>query len=66
MVSLILRELGLENRIPDRIERDDVKYADTPRDARLDTSKIQSLGFRFSDTPDAIRRFIEDYSLRSA
>ena len=66
VVSLILRELGLENRIPDLIERDDVKYADTPRDARLDTSKIESPGFRFSDTPDTIRRCIEDYSLRSA
>jgi dTDP-4-dehydrorhamnose reductase len=63
VVSLILDELGLAARIPDLLEPDESKYAEKPRDARLDTSRIKDYGFRFSKTPDAIRRCIREYNL---
>ena len=66
VVSLILTELGLKSRIPELIEKDEKKYAEAPRDARLDTSRIQAAGFTFSDTPDAIRKCIREYSLSLA
>lgn len=64
VVSFILKEIGLGSRIAELIEKDEEKYARVPRDARLDTSLIQSLGFNFSDTSDAIRKCIKEYSLR--
>jgi len=64
IVCLILKELGLEHRIPELVEKDEKKYADKPRDARLDTSLIQSKGIKFSETSDAIVRCIREYSLR--
>lgn len=63
IVRFILEELGLGSRVPELIEKDEAKYAKGPRDARLDTSKIQSHGFRFSETSEAIRRCIAEYQL---
>jgi dTDP-4-dehydrorhamnose reductase len=63
VVCLILQELGLGSRIGELVERDEEKYRVRPRDARLNTEKIKAHGFRFSDTPEAIRRCIQEYSL---
>lgn len=63
-VCLILRELGLTERIDDLVEKDDEKYRDKVRDVRLNTEKIRGCGFSFSDTPEAIRRCIKDYYLK--
>jgi dTDP-4-dehydrorhamnose reductase len=59
---LIVEELGLSDRL-ELIERDDQKYKEHPRDARLDTSKIRAHGFAFSDTPEAIRTCIREFAL---
>jgi dTDP-4-dehydrorhamnose reductase len=64
IVCHILNEMGLENRINELIIKDKEKYKDHPRDARLDTSLIQSMGIIFSDTPDAVCRCIRDYHLK--
>ncbi len=64
VVCLILKGLGLGGRIDELIEKDEEKYADKPRDARLDTMKIRQHGFKFSDTRDAIRKCIEEYGLK--
>jgi dTDP-4-dehydrorhamnose reductase len=64
VVCLILRELGLEGRIDDLVDRDEDKYRARPRDARLNTEKIRGQGFQFSDTPEAIRRCIREYNLK--
>ena len=63
IVRFILEELGLGSRVPELVEKDEKKYAETPRDARLDTSKIQSRGFHFSETTEALRRCIAEYQL---
>lgn len=63
IVCLILKEMGLEHRIDELILKDEVKYADKARDARLDTSLIQSLGVHFSDTSDAVHKCVEEYYL---
>lgn len=64
VVSFILDEIGLGSRTSDLIEKDEKKYALAPRDVRLDTSLIQSLGFNFSNTSDAIRKCIKEYNLK--
>jgi dTDP-4-dehydrorhamnose reductase len=63
VVCLILRELGLGDRIDELVEKDEDRYKERARDARLDAEKIRTLGFHFSDTPKAIRRCIREYSL---
>ncbi len=64
VVRLIFKELGLEHRIDELVIRDDQKYSGHPRDARLDTSLIQSRGIKFSETPDGIRKCIKEYNLK--
>lgn len=64
VVSFILEEIGLGSRTTELIEKDEEKYALAPRDVRLDTSLIQSLGFNFSDSSDAIRKCIKEYNLK--
>jgi len=63
VVCLILRELGLGGRIEELVEKDEERYRGKARDARLNTEKIREQGFRFSDTPEAIRRCIREYNL---
>ncbi|MDC7235209.1 MAG: sugar nucleotide-binding protein [Spirochaetales bacterium] len=63
IVCQILKEMGLENRIDELIIKDEEKYADHPRDARLDTSLIQSLGIRFSETDKAVSKCVKEYFL---
>ncbi len=63
VVCQILKEMGLEHRIPELVIRDEEKYADKPRDARLDTSLIRSKGIIFSETSDAVARCVREYFL---
>ena len=64
IVCHILEEMGLGHRVSELILRDEEKYKDNPRDARLDTSLIQSKGIIFSETMDAVSRCIEEYNLK--
>jgi len=64
VVCLILREMGLGGRIEELVEKDEEKYRERARDARLNTEKIRKQGFHFSDTPEAIRRCIREYYLK--
>lgn len=60
IVCLILKEMGLENRIDELIIKDEEKYADCARDARLDTSLIQSLGIKFSESSEAVAKCVSE------
>ncbi len=64
IVCHIFRELGLEKRMTELVIKDEEKYADHPRDARLDTSLIQASGIPFSESPEAIGRCIKEYGLK--
>lgn len=64
IVCHILEEMGLGHRIDELIQKDKEKYRDNPRDARLDTSLIQSHGILFSETADAVSRCILEYNLK--
>jgi dTDP-4-dehydrorhamnose reductase len=64
IVCHILNEMGLANRIDELILKDSEKYKDNPRDARLDTSLLESRGIIFSETSDAVSRCIREYNLR--
>ena len=57
----ILSSLGLNDRIPDLIEKDETKFKEHPRDVRLNTGKIRSFGFDFSDTKVAIDKCIQEF-----
>ncbi|MDA3939520.1 MAG: NAD(P)-dependent oxidoreductase [Spirochaetia bacterium] len=63
IVCHILNEMGLEYRIDELIIKDEEKYKDNPRDARLETSRAQSHGIEFSESMDAISRCIREYHL---
>ncbi len=64
VVCHILREMGLGNRIGELIIPDREKYSDHPRDARLDTSLIQSGDIKFSETMEGISRCVREYNLK--
>lgn len=66
VVCLILQEMGLGDRVAELVEKDEQKYRDKPRDARLNTEKIHSFGLEFSDTADAVRKCIREYNLKLA
>ena len=59
-----MRDAGETLRIEELVEKDEKKYRERPRDARLDSGKIRSRGFHFSDTPAAVCRCIDEYNLR--
>jgi len=56
----IFNELGLGSRINDLIIRNHGPY----RDDRLDTRKIQSMGFHFDDSIVSLRKFIREFSYK--
>lgn len=60
---LVLKEMGIGNRISELIEKDEEKYKDHPRDVRLCTSKIRNLGINFLNTEEGIKKCIKDYNL---
>ncbi len=64
IVCHILSEMGLKHRVNELIIKDKEKYRDHPRDARLDTSLIQSKGIFFSDTTEAVSKCIREYHLK--
>ena len=56
----IFRELGLESRINDLL----IKTHGPKRDDRLDTSKIQSLGFHFDESVNSLTKCIKEFSYK--
>ena len=56
----IFKDLGLGSRIEDLIIRNHGSY----RDDRLDTTKIQSLGFHFDESIDTIRKCIREFAYK--
>lgn len=60
----ILKEMGIAHRIDELLEKDTEKYADHPRDVRLNTDKIKNLGINLLNTEEGIKKCIEDYSLK--
>lgn len=61
ITCLILKELGLEGRISTLIEKDIEKYKDTPRDVRLNCTKMSNLGFNFSESKDGLSKCINEF-----
>ncbi|AOT68882.1 SDR family oxidoreductase [Geosporobacter ferrireducens] len=62
--KLILKEVGLEERIDHLLEMDLEKYKDHPRDARLSNEKIKTYGIGFADTKDSIKKCLEEFKLK--
>lgn len=61
---LILKEIGLEDRIDELLINDTEKYREHPRDVRLCTDKIRKYGIEFSDTKDAIKKCISEFKFK--
>ncbi|KPU27169.1 hypothetical protein TR13x_06300 [Caloranaerobacter sp. TR13] len=61
---LILKELGLENRIDELLENDTEKYKNHHRDIRLCTDKIAKYGIKFSHSKEAIKKCIKEYKFK--
>lgn len=63
IIHHIFEEVGAGERIDELLIEDNSRYLERPRDVRLDTAKITSFGFSFSDSTEAVSRCIKDYSL---
>jgi len=61
---LILKEVGLEYRIGELLEKDSEKYKDHPRDVRLCTDKIKSYGLEFSESKNGIKKCLEEFKIK--
>lgn len=64
ITCLILKELGLEERIDELVEKDTQKYKDHARDVRLCTDKLRKCGIEFADTKDSIRKCIKEFKFK--
>jgi dTDP-4-dehydrorhamnose reductase len=60
IVHLIIEELGIGSKLNVLLEADTEKYKENPRDVRLDTGKIYSLGIKFGTTKEGIKRCIKE------
>ena len=60
MICTIFNTLGLSSRIDDLLIKQHGDY----RDDRLDTSKIQSLGFHFDQSVESIQKCIAEFSYK--
>lgn len=63
IVAGIFRLLGIESRIPELLEKDEMKYAGQPRDVRLNTQKAQKLGLAFTPTYEALEKCLKEYRI---
>lgn len=64
IVKFIIEELGLGGSLDKLLAEDTVKYLDSNRDVRLDTTKAASYGMHWSNTKDALRKCMADYRIR--
>lgn len=64
VVKGILCELGLGDHIDQFLEEDTVKYQDKNRDVRLDVSKAESCGMKWSVTSEALKKCLQEYGIR--
>jgi len=62
--ALILKEIGLEYRIDELLEKDLEKYKDHPRDVRLCTDKIKNYGLEFSESKDGIKKCLKEFRIK--
>jgi len=62
--SLIIKEVGLEHRMVELLEKDLDKYKNHKRDIRLCADKIKSYGFEFSRSEDGIKKCIKEFKLK--
>lgn len=64
IVKAIIEELGLGDCLEQVLAEDTVKYLDSNRDVRLDTSKAESCGMHWSETREALKKCLSDYRIR--
>ncbi|MBW9150941.1 sugar nucleotide-binding protein [Clostridium estertheticum] len=62
--SLILKEVGLEHRIDELLEKDYGKYKNHSRDIRLCTDKIKNYNMNFSESSDGIKKCLKEFRLK--
>ncbi|MBU3073655.1 SDR family oxidoreductase [Clostridium estertheticum] len=62
--SLILKEVGLEHKIDELLEKDYDKYKNHSRDIRLCTDKINNYNINFSESSDGIKKCLKEFSLK--
>jgi dTDP-4-dehydrorhamnose reductase len=62
--EIVVEALGLSNRIPDIIQKDENRFKELPRDIRIANKKLKNLGIEFLSTEEAIRMCIDDFGMR--
>lgn len=61
--SLILKEMGLEHKIPQLLIKDTEKYKEIPRDIRIKNTKLKNNNIIIGNTSEGIKKCIKDFSL---
>lgn len=62
--ALILKEVGLEDRIGELLEKDNDKYKNNSRDIRLCTDKVKSYNIKFSESENGIKKCLQEFKLK--
>lgn len=63
IVKAIIEEMGMGDCLEQVLAEDTVKYLDSNRDVRLDTSKAESFGMHWSETRAALKKCLSDYRI---
>ncbi len=61
---LVLKGLGLENRLDCLIKKDLEKYKNKPRDLRISNQKLKDQSIKFSLTKDAILKCLSEFNYK--
>lgn len=58
---IVLRELGLDSRKDEIIEKDTEKYKESTRDLRISNKKLRNSGISFMTTEEGIKKCIQEF-----
>jgi dTDP-4-dehydrorhamnose reductase len=59
---LVLKEMGIGDRIEELLIKDEEKFKNHPRDLRISNKKLRDNGVEFLSTEDGIRRCIREFN----
>jgi len=64
IACIVLKEMGLENRIGDLIIKDKERYREHNRDLRMKNTKLKKCGIEFATTEEGIKKCIKEFDYK--
>jgi len=62
LAQTVFKAMGFENRIEELLLKDEERFRDHPRDMRISNQKLKACGITFSNSADAIKKCVKDFS----